>query len=73
MMPLVLAPGAGSELYRGLGAVIVGGLLLSTFFTLVLTPVLLSMLMDIKAAIAGRESLAGSGGVLQDRQETTEG
>jgi HAE1 family hydrophobic/amphiphilic exporter-1 len=57
MMPLVLAPGAGSELYRGLGAVIVGGLLLSTFFTLVLTPVLLSMLMDIKAAVAGRGSL----------------
>ena len=57
MMPLVLAPGAGSELYRGLGAVIVGGLMVSTLFTLVLTPVLLSMLMDIKAAITGAKSL----------------
>ena len=28
MLPLVLAPGAGSELYRGLGAVVVGGLVL---------------------------------------------
>ena len=26
MLPLVLMPGAGSELYRGLGAVVVGGL-----------------------------------------------
>ncbi|MBU0514723.1 MAG: efflux RND transporter permease subunit, partial [Proteobacteria bacterium] len=34
MMPLVLFPGAGSELYRGLGSVVVGGLLVSTVFTL---------------------------------------
>ena len=43
MIPLVLMPGAGSELYRGLGAVIVGGLLLSTVFTLILTPCMLSV------------------------------
>ena len=42
MLPLILNPGAGSELYRGLGAVVVGGMLLSTLFTLVLIPVLLS-------------------------------
>ena len=34
MLPLVLAPGAGSEFYRGLGSVVVGGLLVSTVFTL---------------------------------------
>src|SRR5690606_19800475 len=41
MLPLVLMPGSGSELYRGLGAVVVGGLFLSTIFTLLLVPVML--------------------------------
>jgi len=40
MLPLVLRPGPGSELYQGLGSVIVGGLAVSTVFTLILTPVL---------------------------------
>jgi HAE1 family hydrophobic/amphiphilic exporter-1 len=48
MLPLVLAPGAGSELYRGLGAVVVGGLVCSTLFTLVVVPLLLSLVMDGK-------------------------
>lgn len=47
MLPLVLMPGSGSELYRGLGAVVVGGLALSTVFTLVLVPVVLSVLFEI--------------------------
>ncbi len=50
LLPLVLFPGAGSELYRGLGTVFLGGLLLSTFFTLVLVPTLFSLTMDTKAA-----------------------
>ncbi len=41
MLPLLLVPGAGTELYRGLAAVIVGGLAVSTLFTLVLLPALL--------------------------------
>lgn len=41
MLPLLLLPGAGTELYRGLAAVIVGGLALSTLFTLILLPSLL--------------------------------
>lgn len=45
MLPLVLMPGSGSELYRGLGAVVVGGLVVSTIFTLVLVPLLLSTAM----------------------------
>ncbi|WP_353571579.1 efflux RND transporter permease subunit [Candidatus Albibeggiatoa sp. nov. BB20] len=48
MLPLVLMPGAGSELYRGLGAVVVGGLLISTFFTLFLVPVILSMVFELR-------------------------
>lgn len=41
MLPLLLVPGAGSELYRGLAAVIIGGLSVSTIFTLILLPSLL--------------------------------
>ncbi len=41
MRPLVLAPGPGSELYRGLGSVVLGGLALSTVFTIFVIPALL--------------------------------
>jgi HAE1 family hydrophobic/amphiphilic exporter-1 len=51
MMPLVLTPGAGSEFYRGLGSVVVGGLLVSTVFTIFLVPALLSLVLDMSAAI----------------------
>ena len=43
MLPLLLMPGAGTELYRGMAAVIVGGMLVSTLFTLILLPSLLRM------------------------------
>ena len=41
MLPLLLIPGAGTELYRGMAAVIVGGMSVSTVFTLILLPSLL--------------------------------
>ena len=41
MLPLLLMPGAGTELYRGLAGVIVGGMLVSAFFTLLLLPAML--------------------------------
>jgi HAE1 family hydrophobic/amphiphilic exporter-1 len=53
MLPLVLFPGAGSELYRGLGSVVIGGLVVSTVFTLLLVPTLFSLVLDAKRAIAG--------------------
>jgi multidrug efflux pump subunit AcrB len=43
MLPLVLIPGAGAEIYRGLGAVIVGGCLISHIFTLILIPAMLRL------------------------------
>lgn len=43
MLPLLLVPGAGAELYRGLAVVIVGGMSLSTVFTLILLPSLLRL------------------------------
>jgi len=41
MLPLVLFPGAGSDIYRGMATTIVGGMAVSTIFTLVLLPCLL--------------------------------
>jgi len=52
LLPLVLFPGAGSELYRGLGSVVLGGLLVSTIFTLVLVPTLFSLMLDAKSVVA---------------------
>ncbi len=43
MLPLALFPGAGSELYRGLGSVVIGGLSLSAMLTLLIIPPLLSL------------------------------
>ena len=47
MLPLVLFPGAGSELYRGLGSVVVGGLSLSAILTLAIIPPLLSIAFSV--------------------------
>ena len=43
MLPLVVIPGIGSDIYRGLATVIVGGMLFSAAFTLILMPALLRM------------------------------
>jgi multidrug efflux pump subunit AcrB len=54
MLPLLLIPGAGTELYRGMAAVIVGGMSISTVFTLILLPSLLRLGED-----HGREGVTG--------------
>jgi hydrophobic/amphiphilic exporter-1 (mainly G- bacteria), HAE1 family len=56
MLPLVLFPGAGSELYRGLGSVVIGGLVVSTVFTLFLVPTFLSLAMDGQAWLKERRA-----------------
>ena len=43
MLPLVMFPGAGSELYRGLGSVVLGGLSLSAVLTLAIVPPMMSI------------------------------
>lgn len=43
MLPMVLIPGAGSAIYRGLAATIVGGMSVSTIFTLILLPCLMRL------------------------------
>ncbi len=54
MLPLVVMPGAGSELYRGLGAVVIGGLLLSTVITLVLTPLVFAFVYELRESVVRR-------------------
>jgi len=48
LIPLIIAPGAGSELYRGLGAVMAGGLLVSTIFTIIVVPLMMAVLVRDK-------------------------
>ena len=48
MMPLVLFPGAGSELYRRLGSVMVGGLALSAILTLGVIPSMMSLFLSLR-------------------------
>ncbi|MBW1616499.1 MAG: efflux RND transporter permease subunit [Deltaproteobacteria bacterium] len=43
MFPLVISTGAGSELYRGLGSVLLGGLAVSTIFTIFVIPALMGL------------------------------
>ena len=40
LLPMVLVPGSGSELYRGVGAVVLGGLTLATALTMFVVPAL---------------------------------
>ncbi|MBL9122479.1 MAG: efflux RND transporter permease subunit, partial [Planctomycetaceae bacterium] len=54
LLPLVTSPGAGSELYRGLGAVLLGGLVASTVFTLIFVPALFSLVFQIRDRLWGR-------------------
>ena len=51
MLPLVGFPGAGSELYRGLGSVVLGSHIVSNIFTLLLIPAVFSLVMDIKERV----------------------
>ncbi|HEX9667311.1 MAG TPA: efflux RND transporter permease subunit, partial [Thermodesulfobacteriota bacterium] len=54
MLPLVISPGSGSEFYRGLGSVVVGGLTVSTIFTLFLVPSVFSIVLDAKENLSRR-------------------
>jgi multidrug efflux pump subunit AcrB len=64
MLPLMLVPGAGSEIYRGLATVIVGGMSVSAVFTLLLLPSILRLGET-------RQRVAASHGLLAQRRITT--
>ena len=52
--PLVFIPGAGTELYRGVGAIVLFGLMFATLVTIVFLPPLLVLLLEISERIRGR-------------------
>ena len=56
MLPLLLIPGPGSEVYRGLAAVIVGGMSVSAVFTLVYLPSLLRMGEGVRTVEMGQRA-----------------
>ena len=56
LLPLVIFPGEGSELYRGLGSVVLGGLIASTMFTLVLVPTVFGVTLQIRTWLFGEET-----------------
>ena len=43
MLPLMIIPGPGSQIYRGLATVIIGGMFVSAIFTLILMPSILRL------------------------------
>jgi HAE1 family hydrophobic/amphiphilic exporter-1 len=61
LMPLVIATGSGSELYRGIGSVLLGGLALSTLFTLFVIPALLAFFIGFEKSKVDQEALAYGG------------
>ena len=56
LSPLILHPGAGTELYRGLGAIVLFGLLFSSFVTLTFIPALLSLIFESRDRLFGNRA-----------------
>ncbi len=54
LAPLVLIPGAGTELYRGVGIIVMFGILGAAFVTLTLLPALLIYVLEFKASKLSR-------------------
>jgi multidrug efflux pump subunit AcrB len=54
MLPLMVIPGVGSQIYRGLATVIIGGMLISAIFTLILMPSILQLSLPRPARLLRR-------------------
>ena len=54
LAPMVFVPGDGSELYRGVGAIVLGGLGISSVLTLFVVPCLFTLVWRLRAKIAGK-------------------
>jgi len=63
LLPMIIVPGPGGSLYRGLGTVIAGGMLVNTVFMLVLLPALLRL---GEPAAAGDKVAATVGGAIEE-------
>ncbi len=58
LAPLVFFPGSGTELYRGLGAIVLFGLLFSTVVTLTFVPSVLSLVLQWRKRTWGDRAAA---------------
>ena len=58
LAPLVFLPRAGTELYRGLGIIVLFGLLFSTLITLTFVPALVSLVFEATQRYQRRPSVA---------------
>ena len=61
LVPMALGIGKGAELMQPLGVVVLGGLLLATFVTLVLIPVMYSLIRGVKIPKKGDDDDSPSG------------
>ena len=68
MLPLMVIPGVGSQIYRGLATVIIGGMMLSGIFTLLLMPSIMRLppLAILRVPGRLREKLVTNHGVTAD-------
>jgi multidrug efflux pump subunit AcrB len=73
LSPLVLNPGAGTELYRGLGVIVLFGLLFSSIVSLTFMPALLSLVLESRSRIFGsvvpRDPASARAPVPENRQQ----
>ncbi len=67
MLPLMLVPGVGSQIYRGLATVIIGGMFVSAVFTLILMPSILKLpALRLGGILANNKDPAAAKGVTVD-------
>ena len=52
LLPMVLFGGAGAELYRGVGAIVLGGLALSSLLTLFVVPSVFTLVWRLRAPVS---------------------
>jgi HAE1 family hydrophobic/amphiphilic exporter-1 len=73
LLPLALARGEGAELQKPLAWVVIGGLSTSTLITLIIVPVVFSLLDRITNRVGGEQDLAQLAGAVSMQQGTIDG
>ncbi|MEK7681475.1 MAG: efflux RND transporter permease subunit, partial [Chloroflexota bacterium] len=70
MLPLALGFGTGSEMRRPMGLAVIGGLITSTILTLIVVPVVYSMMDEALDRLRSRGQGTGASGRPRQTQET---
>ena len=61
LLPLVVIPGEGTELYRGVGAIVLFGILGAMIVSLTFLPALTSLVLSLSEARRSRTVIAPTG------------